>query len=483
LINLFVKLLIISAISISCSNAGETLSSGGAGGSSDVPVNLNSAVVSGIIKGPSGSQTELSGWIVGFSEVDTQVVHLGSISAVGYYQVGGVNLNKAQTMFLLTSDYKLKAVLSAPGSTLTSLYQYFTINSSFLPTITYSNKVLTFEDISVFNWTGSEVLDGDSNLVPDGLINFSLRSSFNLAEQDAVLALSSTDMDFDDLSDTADYDVDGDGLANWMDTDDDGDGVPDWVDLDANGDGTIDSSDPYLEKKFTYGLESFSVQLKYSQILGISQTFDTWEKDFIFQAKKHPTTEVDSVRMMGSTSLFNNAQKLVMTSDPTVAPVPTAWDKNLEDNGLSEDSIADDGIYGIHVRLSGSALISENETVFFDVTSGSEKYQFGFAIPDVTINKFTTTVSEATRTITAYQTTQPIAATDMYWYAKIFDVDGNLKYQSTIISDTSVATFTIPTSVTLDAATDYVNVVFYSASHAQSSPSIIVESADISFSP
>ena len=228
-------------ISISCSNAGEKPAPA-TGRSPATPVNLNSAVVSGIIKGPSGSQTELANWIMGFSEVESQVVHFGVITPVGYYQVGGVNLNKAQTMFLLTADYELKAVLSAPGSTLTSLYQYFKVKTSLMPNLTYSNKVLSFDDISVFNWTGSEVLDGDSNLVPDGLIDFSLTSNlgFALTDDRSAFDLSSTDMDFDGLSDTNDYDVDGDGLANWMDTDDDQDGVADWIDLDANGDGAID---------------------------------------------------------------------------------------------------------------------------------------------------------------------------------------------------------------------------------------------------
>ena len=96
------------------------------------------------------------------------------------------------------------------------------------------------------------------------------------------------------------------------------------------------------------------------------------------------------------------------------------------------------------------------------------------------INTFTSSASMSTGTITAYQVTQPIGASDMFWYAKIYDVDGNLKYQSTIISDTSISTLQVPPSVTIDTD-DYVNVVFYSASHAQSSPSVVVESADIPF--
>ena len=289
-------------------------------------------------------------------------------------------------------------------------------------------------------------------------------------------------MDFDGLTDTNDYDVDGDGLANWMDTDDDQDGVADWIDLDANGDGAIDTGDPYLEKKYPYGLESFSVQLQYKQILGAIPSQDSWEKRFIFQATKHPNTEVDSIRMMGPDDIFNNAQKLVMSADPQIAPVPSAWDNSLADDGLSEDSIAEDGIYGATVILSGTSQLVENQTVFFDVTSGADKFQFGFVVPDLVINTFTSSASMSTGTITAYQVTQPIGASDMFWYAKIYDVDGNLKYQSTIISDTSISTLQVPPSVTIDTD-DYVNVVFYSASHAQSSPSVVVESADIPFSP
>ena len=137
LFNLFIKFAIISVLSVACSNAGEVDTSAT---DSSTSVNLNSTTLSGIIKGPSGSQTELSGWIIGFSEIDTQVVHVGVISAVGHYQVGGVNTNAAQTMFLLTDSYELKAVLSSAGSTSTQLYQYFTVQSETMPTITYSFK-------------------------------------------------------------------------------------------------------------------------------------------------------------------------------------------------------------------------------------------------------------------------------------------------------------------------------------------------------
>ena len=199
---------------------------------------------------------------------------------------------------------------------------------------------------------------------------FSLTSDlgFKLTEHETALALSSTDMDFDELTDTNDYDVDGDGLANWMDTDDDNDTIPDWVDLDANGDGAFDSTDPYLEKKFSYGLESFSVQLKYQQVVVLGAS-DSWTKEFIFQAKAHPNTAVDSVRMMASADLFDGAQKIVMSADPDTPAGPTTWDKSLTDYGLSEDYIADDGIFGVHVELSGSTLINENETILFVVTS------------------------------------------------------------------------------------------------------------------
>ena len=79
-------------------------------------------------------------------------------------------------------------------------------------------------------------------------------------------------------------------------------------------------------------------------------------------------------------------------------------------------------------------------------------------MPDLVINTFTSSASMSTGTITAYQVTQPIGASDMFWYAKIYDVDGNLKYQSTIISDTSISTLQVPPSVTIDTD-DYVNVV------------------------
>ena len=84
--------------------------------------------------------------------------------------------------------------------------------------------------------------------------------------------------------------------------------------------------------------------------------------------------------MMGPDDIFNNAQKLVMSADPQIAPVPSAWDNSLADDGLSEDSIAEDGIYGATVILSGTSQLVENQTVFFDVTSGADKFQFGFVV-------------------------------------------------------------------------------------------------------
>ena len=54
----------------------------------------------------------------------------------------------------------------------------------------------------------------------------------------------------------------------------------------------------------------------------------------MYEATKHPNTEVDSIRMMGPDDIFNML-KLVMSADPQVL-VPSAWDNSLADDGLTK---------------------------------------------------------------------------------------------------------------------------------------------------
>ena len=475
LFNLFIKFAIISVLSVACSNAGEVDTSAT---DSSTSVNLNSTTLSGIIKGPSGSQTELSGWIIGFSEIDTQVVHVGVISAVGHYQVGGVNTNAAQTMFLLTDSYELKAVLSSAGSTSTQLYQYFTVQSETMPTITYSSKTLSFDQGTTLSWSGSQVVDANSDLVPDGLDSFALHSAMSSTEESLNLLLT-TDLDLDGEQDITDYDVDGDGLANWMDTDDDNDSIVDWLDSDANGDGVLDATEMYNERSFDYGLASFSVQFIYKQVVGNGSP-DSWTREMIFKAESHSSAAADSVSILGSDNLFENSLKYVVDTDDTTADTTTAWDMNLVDDGLNQDDSSEDGTFGAHVVLDAAAVIGTNEAVFFSATSGTDNYQFGFVIPTLTINTFSSSATTSSRTIVAYSGTQPIDTTTMYWYARIYSSDGSLKHQSSAVSDLSETTYVVPDSVTLESG-DYAKLVFYSVGHGQSTPSVLVESDNITF--
>ncbi len=403
----------------------------GGGGSSS-----SGEKVTGVLKSSAGSQAEMASWVVAFVERDTGVSHVGVLGALGNYSIDNVKVNQPQTLVLLDPQYRLSAVLSAPGDIEGTVFQYFTTSDLSLPSVVHQGPILKFSELSGISWTNNVAGDSDGDLIPDGL------ETQNLQLEDS---------DNDGLQNELDSDLDGDGIANWFDSDDDGDNILDPFDTDANGDGILDLTQETGDLYFKSGIEFLSVQVA-QQV----QADSSLNAELLFTAKIEDNADIVSITIKGASVLLNDS--LVANVDLETGQTSTAaWDYSLLDDGLSEDGAENDYVFARKVVLTDGANPKANQVVFFQLTHSDKKVlSFAYTFPALITGAFVGSYDSSSRVVTKSGT--PFGSEENYiWSLSIYDASSIKVYSSESIPGTT-DTFTIPETL-LDNSQSYTGKV------------------------
>jgi hypothetical protein len=173
---------------------------------------------------------------------------------------------------------------------------------------------------------------------------------------------SSTNIDTDNdgiRNGDGDPDIDGDGLINGFDSDVNGNGILNIFDPDANGDAIPDTAQTNSELYYKQGLEYGFIQVVQQVKAGTLST------QLVFTAKVRPDIKDATITVRGPNSLLENAQAQAINPD-TGAVSTSLWDRALLDDGVNQDGIAKDLIYGRSVILADGKSLKGNQVLFID---------------------------------------------------------------------------------------------------------------------
>ena len=179
--------------------------------------------VRGSVKSVTGSQSDMSSWIIAFVERDSGLAKVAAIDAAGNYTITGLIVNYPQTIVLLDPQFRFSSVLSAVGTAAGNIQQYFTLDSAVVPTVVHNGPTLRFADTSSVTFSGNIAADTDFDGIPNGmeaatslvdLSEFSL-DSFSLTEE---IVTTGIDTDADGIYNEYDTDIDGDGDTDVIST-------------------------------------------------------------------------------------------------------------------------------------------------------------------------------------------------------------------------------------------------------------------------
>ncbi|SMF29517.1 hypothetical protein [Pseudobacteriovorax antillogorgiicola] len=444
---LIVYLITIAVCILSCRSGS---SGGGSTGTS------TGVTVSGVVKSSSGSQSEMVSWVIVFVERDSGLSQFGVLGSLGNYEIENVRLSQPQTIVLLDPQYRLSAVLTSPGTTTGTIFQYFTSNLVTIPSLVHQGPVIKFSDTSSIAWTANTAGDSDSDLIPDGL--------------DAI-SLGLADTDADGIDNSTDFDLDGDGIINWYDDDDDGDETIDVYDTDANGDDIADLSQSIGELYFSQDLEFVAVQ-----VIQEVQSDSSLASSLILSAKASSTGSIDTIAIAGPDILLEDATANVTTDDQTST---TAWDRTLLDDGLSEDGNSDDLLYARSVNLGSGKSPKANQLIFFTVTDTSAvAWSYPYSFPSLTSGVVSGSFDSTTSTVT--KSGSPFSVAENYsWSVHVFDAQGVKIYGSESVAGT-VDTFSIPSGILDNTQTYTAQVVASTIDRINSYPTWTVKSLNFS---
>lgn len=427
------------------------------------------ADITGTAKNFTGSQAEMYQWVVVFLERDSGIVRLGSLDRSGNYSVANLATNRAQTVALLDSSYRLAAVLSHPGPTSASIYNFLKLEEGVktLPTLVQQGPIVSFANLDSFVVQDDISADSDEDGIPDGMDDTA--AAFQLvAKSDG----SKADTDADGTPNNVDPDIDGDGIVNWLDADDDGDGLLDMFSPDANGNGVRDVTETIGDLYFPEIAESFVVQVM--QDVQADNSLVTY---LVFSLRANHLVKPDSIAINGPSTLLKDAS--VVNVDANGDEVTSAWDSLLLDNGENEDGSAKDGVYGRKILLSGTTAPKDNQMVFADVNvkidNKAVHHYFPFTFPAVTTGAIAGAYTSESREVRLDGAPFGESA-DFSWTVNIYDADGVKIYTSSPIAGTST-TFTIPGGVLSSSGTYTARIVANALDRIPSYPVWIVRSA------
>lgn len=428
---------------LSCGSAGQSASSLAGG---------DLATIRGAIVSSTGSQSDMFGYVMVLMERDTGISRVAQVNSGGIFEFKHVKGDAPQTLVLLNASYKLTAVLSIRGTISQTIRQYFTPQASYLPRLIRKGPIIYFEDDETLSITSDTAADANGNGIPTaldpdeggglsllsdplGLAPVKTERKDNiypsheqaLVTQALKMTASGPDTDDDDIPNEFDFDLDGDGLINWFDIDMDNNSPIDIFDADADDDILLDSKDDEtLKNEYKEGVEYFAVTVE----RGPNENNVT-ETKLILKTKIREA--VEKITIDAPTALISGAQYDARQpdeddtddEDPPAEEVGyVSWDRELRDDGYSEDDGASDGIYGQGVILKAGKKPLAYQTIFLKLDYGGD-YQkwYPYVFPSVTLGSFSIAYDANGFRFEKSSSSRPFgsAYTNYQWLVKVYD--------------------------------------------------------------
>lgn len=381
-------------------------------------------------------------WALAAFEHDSGIARVAEIDNAGLYTFRQLNTDVPQTLALLTPDYILTAVLSIPGAVEKSIRQYVDVDRASLPLLINNGPIIQFQNTDGLVVARDLASDLDGDGIPEGSVSLgassvttstALRDGFNLQSTAAAIPV---DTDSDTVMNNVDPDIDGDGIINVLDPDDNGNGFLDVFDGDANGDLVNDTGAKNTDLYFNEGVEWVAVQ------------FDMAPKDdgtgmkttLKFTTKVRDNVTPDAIQIRGAPSLLNNAT--YDAKDDTGNVSVQAWNRQLFDDGVSEDNSAGDRIFAKRIDLAEAKAPRAHEAVFFQLVFNASSapfyLEFPYIFPDLKPAAVTAQYEKTSRTVLLLGNPFGPEIQDFIWLVNVYDADGvNLLWQSTAIPASS----------------------------------------------
>ena len=371
LLSLSLAILVLSA----CGNTGQ---------SSDQACSLCGVLndLRGALSTKTGSQAQMSGWVVAAFEHDSGIARVGEIDDAGIYNLSHVRTEQAQTMALFSPDFILQAVLSIPGTVDKTIKQFVNFRKGQIPRLINNGPIITFENLNgltVQPFTASSQA-GDGT--PDGVAKFTA-SSIKLWDAAAatpkktdsaplaLLAGVTSPLDRNGIPNNLSPDDDGDGLINWLDPDDNGNSILDIFDPDQNGDlvNDLTPAGQNTDQWFTAGIESLAVSFELTPKDDASGNLTTMS----FTTKIRNDVTPIAIQVRGASALFNAST--VSGKDSTGNVVTQAWDTKLNDDGSGQR------VYSRTVNLANGATPRAFQAVFIQLVFGKPEAPYYIEFP------------------------------------------------------------------------------------------------------
>ncbi len=371
-------------------------SCGGAGDTESVPCALCGDLndLRGSIASKSGSQAQMQGWVVASFERETGIARVGEVDNAGLYTLSKVKTNLSQTIALFTPDYILQSVISIPGPAPGAIKQFVKFGRPVIPKLINNGPIVTFQDFNGLTIMKDLAADADNDGVPDGSASVGGGSlDLNLVQSSVI------DQDLDSVPNELDPDIDGDGIIDFLDPDDNGNGVLDVFDGDANGDLFNDTSpgENDTDLYFNEGADWIAVQFE----LKPKEDGTGNETTLKFTTKVNDNFVPLAVQIRGAPSLLNTSTYIAYDADGN--PQIQAWNRQLMDDGISEDSNSGDRIFAKKIVLPEAKLPRAHETIFFQLAFGTQAapsyLEFPYVFPNVKPAAITAAYDKTTKRV------------------------------------------------------------------------------------
>ena len=297
--------------------------------------------LSGVVSTSEGSLSALQGWVVAAFERDTGIARVETIDKSGKFKFKHLRTDQNQTLALLSTTYRLQAVLSMPAPESKAIRQWFRFKSPQIPKLINAGNIIKFESLDGIEVQNFSVPAQLQNLdLPTGVSKLELTRQSQLTSQYMHNFQSHLNGGLGLLASTAkssSSDYNNDGLIKWLDP---SDSEKDSTKLDlfaadaANG-----------KQFFTQGVKYFSVQ--------VTKTADE-------------TTKENQTQLTFTTQVLDGIE---ITPTVQMRGAETVLGKSLV-------SLLDDGTgtrtYQTQIKLASNVTFSARDVIFLELQFGSD---------------------------------------------------------------------------------------------------------------
>jgi hypothetical protein len=456
--------------------------SAGSSDSSDPEGTSGGSSVHGTVVGSNGDQSALANWAVALIERDTGIARVAVLDSAGLFHLSKVNMDQPVTLVLLTPDFKFTSVLAMTSPISNTVKQYFMPQTN-LPKLIHRSQIMTFFSEDDIIKTDDISVDGDADLIPDGLDPDALALRRAAAGLNLVQGTGAQhDFDKDGVPDVKDPDIDGDGIPNWFDTDADGDLIPNAFDGDANGNIVNDATETEAPQYFKDGIEFLAVQVERA-----IERAGTVTSTVTIAGKVRDGVAPLAIDVRGAPSLFNGAtiNNITKNADGEDEIIPSAWDKRLMDDSLSNDGAKDDRVYARKVELQTGKVPKTEQVLFVRLAFGDSAapwfVEFPYTFPDVTTKDIEVRYDRTLKRVTLVGS--PYGSQKSFtWYVDVIgtiDEKTATVHTSPELNGENTTTYVLPTA-TLESGAKYkIRARAQAKDKVPSYPSYIVTSPEL----